>query len=163
MSTTNKPTLERKAALSNICDAENYLPIVSECLSDEQKKILQPHHMSNVMALTAELFLRNYDGISAAFDRNACLEISIKVKLTSEKDGVELSYKPVEVFKDYTSANLPDDNQETFDFKKGTAAPKLEGEIVEAEVIPALPAPLLGLPAPAEEERTPSEEEGEVI
>jgi hypothetical protein len=154
MSTTNKPTPERKAALSNICDAENYLPIVSECLSDAQKKVLR----SNVMALTAELFLGNYDGIAAAFERNASLEISLKVKLASEKDGVELSYKPVEVFKDFASANLPDEDQATFDFNKAKPAPKPEAEIVEAEVIPALPAPMLALPAPVAGSRTTAEE-----
>ena len=158
MSTTNKPTPERKAALSNICDAENYLPIVSECLSDAQRKVLRPHHMSNVMALTAELFLGNYDGIAAAFERNASLEISLKVKLASEKDGVELSYKPVEVFKDFASANLPDEDQATFDFNKAKPAPKPEAEIVEAEVIPALPAPMLGLPAPVAGSRTTAEQ-----
>lgn len=160
MSTTNKPTPERKAALSNICDAENYLPIVSECLSDDQKKVLRPAHMANVMALTAELFLGNYDGIAAAFERQSSLEIAIKVKLASEKDAVELSFKPVEVFKDSASANLPDEDQATFDFNKPKpqTQPEPEGEIVEAEVIHALPAPMLGLPAPAEGSRTTAEQ-----
>lgn len=156
MSTTKKPTPERKAALSNICDAENYLPIVTDCLDESQRKILRPHHMSNVMALVAELFLGNYDGIAAAFDRNASLEISIKVKLTSEKDGVELSYKPVEVFKDFASANLPDEDQATFDFNN--QKPKPEEEVVEVDVVHGLPEPMKGLPSPVEGVRTTAEQ-----
>ena len=112
--------------------------------------------MANVMALTAELFLSNYEGIAGAFDRNYSLEVTFKVKLAQEKDSVEVSYKPVETYKDSASANLPeedDSNQSSFDFEE--KAPSEEGgEVVDVEESPkGLPAPMEALPAPEEAEQ----------
>ena len=165
MSTHKKNKAERKVALSQICDADSYLPIVEECLDDKQKKELRPIHMANALALTAELFLLHYTAIATAFERCNGLEITFKVKLAQEKDTVEVAFKPVDTFKDSASANLPeedDPSQPTFDFAPAPQPPAAEPEPVEVEAeVLGLPAPALGLPAPDDEFRRTCMEDDE--
>lgn len=146
----------------NLCDPESFLPVITECLNEEQRKVMRPEHMANFLALSAELFLTNFDGIAAAFEKQNGLELNFKAKLAQEKDTVDISYKPVEVYKDSASLNLPDPDQETMPFmKKGnSSAPPAEPEpvVVEAEIL-ELPAPLpevLSLPSP---QRTEGEQD----
>jgi hypothetical protein len=122
MPTPETTTQERKAMLTQVCDAENYLPIITACLDEAQVKKLKPRHMANFMALSAELFIGNYSMIADAFERNNGLEIGFKAKLAQEKDNVEIQFKPVDVFKDSASANLPDEDQEEFPFVKGSGS-----------------------------------------
>ena len=136
--------------LTQVCDAESYLPIITACLDEAQVKKLKPRHMANFMALSAELFIGNYSMIADAFERNNGLEIGFKAKLAQEKDNVEIQFKPVDVFKDSASANLPDEDQEEFPFVKGSgsavpAAAAATREVPRAMIgnreIKALPAP----------------------
>lgn len=163
MSNTQESTHQRKAMLTQVCDAENYLPIITACLDEAQVKKLKPRHMANFMALSAELFISNYAMIADAFERNNGLEIGFKAKLAQEKDNVEIQFKPVDVFKDSASANLPDEDQEEFPFvkKPSAAAAATKAPVVDAEVL-ALPAPatVLGLPFPidGDEEEIPYQE-----
>ena len=146
-----KATPERRAALKNICEPESFLPIVEQCVDPVQAKKLRPHHMANFMALAAELFLIHYDGIGTAFERNNGLEVTFKLKLSPEKDNVELQFKPVDVFKDSASAPLPieDPNQPEL-FKKKPESSTTTEPAVEVESVPlGLPSPVMGLPAPA--------------
>ena len=153
MSTTKDSTTERKAMLTQVCDAENYLPIITACLDEAQTKKLKPRHMANFMALSAELFISNYAMIADAFERNNGLEIGFKAKLAQEKDNVEIQFKPVDMFKDSASAMLPDEDQAEFAFakKSGNGIKAKAAPVVDAVVVPmALPAParVLQLPAP---------------
>lgn len=144
-------TPERRAAIIHICEPESYLPVVTECIDPAHAKRLRAHHMANFLALSAELFLINYDGIATAFERNNGLEISFKLKLAPEKDNVDISFKPVDVFKDSASATLPDEDQPEL-FKKESKSPvkkPAEEPPIEVASVPlGLPAPVLGLPAP---------------
>ena len=163
MKNTTTPTdsSDRKAMLTQVCDAENYLPIIAACLDDAQSKKLKPRHMANFMALSAELFISNYSMIAEAFERNNGLEIGFKARLAQEKDNVEIQFKPQDVFKDSASAPLPDEDQEEFPFvKKSAPVSPAPGPVVEAEVL-ALPAPgeVLALPAPADETVRSEEEQ----
>lgn len=153
------PTPEQKASISQLCDAESYIPTIVECLDEKQAKQLRPHHMANFMALAAELFLTNYEGIATAFERNNGLEVTFKAKLAQEKDHVEISFKPVDTYKDSASANLPDEDQSEFDFKR-PPMPKPTTEdpvVVDAEEVPlGLPAPVMALPEPNNDGFTPT-------
>lgn len=150
------PTNERKAAIFQICDADSYLPIITGCLEEKQAKLLRPHHMAHFMALSAELYLSNYDSIATAFERNNGLEVNFKARLAPEKDNVEISFKPVDTFKDSASANLPDEDQSTFDFKPKNA-PRGAAPVVDAEIVP------MGLPAPADVRSLPAPKSSIVI
>lgn len=147
---SNDPTTDRKSILSQICDADNYLPIIVGCLTPEQSLLLKPRHMANFMSLAAELFISNYSMIGTAFERNNGLEIGFKAKLAAEKDNVEISFKPVDVFKDSASANLPDEDQAEFPFaQKNGNGSKPAGPVVEAEILQLGNSPdVLQLPAP---------------
>ena len=148
---------QRKMNLSALCDAEQYEPIVAGCLSEKQAKALPARHLANGLSLMAELILTHYDGVAEAFTTNNGVELSLKLVIGPQKDELKFAYKPVSEVKDMALAMLPepeDPAQETMDFVKPGGGAKKEPEIVEAEVIPALPAPMAGLPAP---ERTPEE------
>lgn len=151
-----KPTARQRELIGQLCDADSYLTTITDCVDEKQRKKLRPYHMANSMALVAELFLQNYDGISTAFERNGSLEVTFKAKLAQDKDTVEVSYKPVDTFKGSASADLPDEDQEVFDFAKSNKpTPARSGAVVDAEVIHSLPPPMMALPAPpktAEEE-----------
>ncbi|MBK1884839.1 hypothetical protein JIN85_20685, partial [Luteolibacter pohnpeiensis] len=152
-----KPTARQRELISHLADAESYLPTITECLPDKHRKKLRPHHMANFMGLVADLFFTHYEGIAKAFDRNGSLEVTFKAKFAQEKDTVEVSYKPVDTFKDSASAELPDPDQEVFDFTKGSSASQRNaGPVVDAEIVHALPAPMELLPAPP---KTPEEEQ----
>ncbi len=158
-------TAERKELLSKITDPESYLPIITACMEGtEAVKRLRPHHMANTLALLADLFLSNYDSLSLAFERNFSLEIAFKAKLAQEKDTVEIQFKPIEVYKDSASLGVPPEGQEEFPFVKKGATPMppapAAGSVVDAEVLPALPAPVepLGLPAPLPDDEIPYQE-----
>ena len=154
MSKTKKVTAERKAALTQICDADSYVAIIRESLSDEQEKAHAPIHLANVLALTAEMYLLYYDSIGSAFATANDLAVTFNCKLSRDKDTVEISYMPVAKFKDSASATVEyDDNQPDLgDIKKEakgrapkTANPRLGNAsplslpapvTVDAEVIP---------------------------
>lgn len=157
-SSKTKPNPKQKESVASICDPENYLEIITGCLTEEQAALMRPHHMANFMALAAELFLTNFTGIATAFEKQNGLEIVFKANLASGKDTVDVTYKPVAVYKDSASLNLPeeeDEKQATMDFGKKKPEPQPEPVkpsevVVEAEVL-ALPAPKeepLALPAP---------------
>ncbi|WP_193211433.1 hypothetical protein [Luteolibacter marinus] len=142
---------QRKMNLSALCDAEQYEPIVAGCLSDKQAKALPARHLANGLSLMAELILTHYDGVAEAFTTNNGVELSLKLVIGPQKDELKFAYKPVSEVKDVAAAMLPepeDPAQETMDFVKPNGGTKKEPEIVEAEVIPALPAPMMALPAP---------------
>ena len=149
----NRPTMntkaQRKLNLSALCDADQYEPVVEGCLSEKQANILPPRHLANGLALMAELILTHYDGIAEAFDHNNGVEVSMKLQIGGQKDELKISYKPTSEVKDAAMAIVPDRNQAEMDFVKPSSDAKNEPEIVEAEVIPTLPAPMEGLPAPA--------------
>mgnify|MGYP006870082126 CR=1 FL=1 len=147
------PSKEQRHAITQLCDAETYVPIIRECLTEEQVKALPPIHFANVQALIPELFLAHYDGIARAFDANAkTLEINVKIKLERDKDNVELTFQPVAKFKDSASANVDEDENQP---SLGDISKEAKGRAPKstAPAAPALPAPkeVPALPAPKDE------------
>jgi len=147
-------TEERKTALRTLCEIDSYLPIIEQCLTDEQKAAFRPVHMAGFLAAAAELWFKNYDGLGQAFDRNKTLTMDFKAVLAIEKDATTLQYKPVEVCKDTVSVNLPIENEPELPGMKKTPAPPVAPKEtppveVEGKTICIGHTPeVLGLPAP---------------
>lgn len=148
-----KPTPERKAALTQICDAESYVAIIRESLTEEQIKAFPPIHLANVLALTAELFLLYHDSIGRSFTTANELAVTLTCKLAKDKDNVEIAFLPVAKFKDSASATVEDDHNQP---DLGNIKKEAHGRAPKPpKHVPALPAPAAGmLPAP---ERTEEE------
>lgn len=146
------PSKEQRHAITQLCDADTYVPIIRECITEEQAKALPPIHLANTQALIPELFIAHYDGIARAFEANGkTLEINVKIKLERDKDNVELTFQPVAKFKDSASANVEDDENQP---PLGDISKQAKGRGPKpSTAAPALPAPKepAGLPAPTSE------------
>lgn len=157
MNTTEKAT--KKSIKTKLADPDTYLDIIADCMSDEQKENLSPHHIANIMALSAEMMLTYAGPIGKSFQDQGELDVTLKARLGSMKDTVQIQFKRAADFKDSASAELPDPNQAEMDFKaKDSGGDSGDGldEIDPDEPIPfetkALQAPKKGLPAPIEAE-----------
>jgi hypothetical protein len=111
------PRAPHPESLAEICNADAYAGLITACLDANQAEQLSPHHLANFLALSAELYLSNHDSIAAAFERNNGLEVTFKLSISPEKDAVEMSFKPVDTYKQKATADVPDDDQHEFDFK----------------------------------------------
>lgn len=105
-------TPERKAALTQLCDAETYVEIIRQSITPEQAKAHPPIHLANVLSLTAELYLMHFDSIGRSFTAANELAITFNAKLAKDKDNVEIAFLPVAKFKDSASANVEEDEDQ---------------------------------------------------
>lgn len=153
MNTTEKAT--KKSIKTKLADPDTYLDIIADCMSDEQKENLSPHHIANIMALSAEMMLTYAGPIGKSFHDQGELDVTLKARLGSMKDTVQIQFKRAADFKDSASAELPDPNQAEMDFK-GAEMKAKDTPPVNDDDLPittkALPAPAKGLPEPIEAE-----------
>lgn len=143
----------KKAIRSNLADPETYLETIAECMSEDEKNSLSPHHIANVMALSAELMLTYAGSIGRSLEDQIELDVTLEAKLAKVKDTVQIQFKRSADLKDSASAEVPDPNQAEMDFKDGagkTAPAACEQPAPETPM--GLPAPMKGLPAPVEAE-----------
>ena len=158
MNTTEKAT--KKSIKTKLADPDTYLDIIADCMSDEQKDNLSPHHIANIMALSAEMLLTYAGPIGKSFQDQGELDVTLKARLGTMKDTVQIQFKRAADFKDSASAELPDPNQTEMDFKGGKkpgkqAGPSADDEIEDDDLpitMKALPAPMMGLPAPDDDD-----------
>ena len=151
MSKTDKAN--QKSIKTKLADPETYLEIISDCMGEQEKEDLSPHHVANVMALSAELMLTYAGPIGRSFQDQGELDITLKAKLGSIKDTVQIQFKRAAELKDSASAEVPDPNQTEMDFKAGESPQETPDESSSSEEIDdteakGLPAPLRALPSP---------------